>query len=138
MLHAPLRLVVTAAPLFLIACSTTTGLTDETSSLGSHKRYVHAEELRASCTGLSQTIAASIKRIKDLREEAERAQSGPPPTVVAAWQRMFAGKGATTEAAAAVANERARIDELNAALREKGCNVVDIEQLLAPGAGPNK
>lgn len=70
------------------------GLNAETSRLSAHRRpVVSKDELRATCTGLAQTIHAEIAQMKELERTAKIEKDAPPSTVLNAWQRAFGEEG---------------------------------------------
>jgi hypothetical protein len=84
-------------------------------------------EPSGNCAGLTVTIKAGMERLKALQEKATQAQ-WPPPSIAAQWaKRPLSGD---------IARQREEIARLNAALRAKGCQAVDVGEELrrAPAA----
>lgn len=109
----------------------------EPSRLSAHRRpVVSKDELRATCTGLAQTIYAEIAQMKGLERTAEIEKKAPPSTVLNAWQRAFGGEGNGIPALQAYAKKREWIEAMNAELDTRGCKTVDIESELKIPTGP--
>ena len=97
---------------------------------------VSKDELRATCTGLAQTIHAEIAQMKELERTAEIEKEASPSTIQNTWQRAFGGEGNGIPALQAHAKKRERIEAMNAELDARGCKTVDIESELNSPTGP--
>jgi len=91
------------------------------------QRLLLNEELRGNCAGLSVTTRVHIDRLRELEKRAKvEREASLPPTLVGEWP-----------AAAAVAQERNRVEALNVVLDAKGCEPINVEEELKKSPPPS-
>jgi hypothetical protein len=104
---------------------------DELARLSARREHaVSQDELRATCTGLTEKINSEIAQMKELQNKAKSEQDNPPPNLLRAWQRAFDEKGAGIAALEEFEKKRRRVEEMNATLDARGCKTVDVEEKL--------
>jgi hypothetical protein len=84
-------------------------------------------EWAATCPRLTEIIKGEIARMKELRAKIKNEIEAPPPTLLSAWQRAFGEPGQGTDAQAEYDKKLRRVAEINADLKGKGCETVNIE-----------
>lgn len=119
----------------LTGCAASPGMAAEKSSL-SPKRVpvVSKEELRGTCPGLTMNLTAHLERMKALGGKARTEAAGPPATLLGVLQRTFGQNGEGSESVDELTQERRRAEAINAALEEKGCKTVNLDEALRASA----
>lgn len=128
-------LLVLHVSVSLTACARTGGSVRSGAELSrlstSDNSVASRQEMPSTCRRIEQTISAEINEMKDLLKAAKSEQDAPPTTLVNAWQRAFGGDGNGIPALQRFGRKREAVDILNAELKTRGCEVVDIDAKLA-------
>ena len=132
-----LRTYLLAAALLFVAVPADSAEQPKTSSWTSEKMRLKArpmpvlpaDELAGNCPGLTVTIKTRIEQLKALQEKVKQEQ-WPPPSLTAQWAKRPLGGD--------IVRQQEHIARLNAALRVKGCQTVNVDEELrrAPSAVP--
>ena len=96
------------------------------------------DALPTNCAGLAVILKSEIDRMRKLQERAKKEEKAPPTNLLSAWQRTFGKKGEGIAALNELKKARQRGDNLNEALRAKGCAIIDIDQALAGPASKSR
>jgi hypothetical protein len=132
-----MRASLLAASLLFVAVPAGAAEQGRTSSWSSEKMRLKArpmpglpaDELAGNCPGLTVMIKTRIEHLKALQDNAKQEQ-WPPPSLTAQWAKRPLGGD--------IVRQQEHIARLNAALRVKGCQTVDIDEELRrlPAAAP--
>jgi hypothetical protein len=91
------------------------------------RQPLNREELTGNCAGLAVMAKTRIEWLRALEQKASQ-QRWPPPSPMAQW--------ASRPADGDIARQREHIAQLNAGLRAKGCQPVDIDAELRRAPAP--
>jgi hypothetical protein len=84
------------------------------------ERLLSDEEVRNNCAGLTIALRSAIERLSKL-QKAEQEQAWPPPSLMSRWERPPPPD---------IAKERRRLGQFNAALEDKGCQTLNVDDEL--------
>jgi hypothetical protein len=76
--------------------------------------------VRNNCAGLTIALRTGIERLSKL-QKTEQEQAWPPPSLMSWWELPPPPD---------IAKERRRLGQLNAALEDKGCQTLNIDEEL--------
>jgi len=84
------------------------------------ERLLSNEDLRNNCAGLTIALRSRIETLSKL-QKTEQERAWPPPSLMSWWERPPPPD---------IAKERRRLGQLNAALEDKGCQTLNVEEEL--------
>jgi aspartate aminotransferase-like enzyme len=114
----------------LLGCAAST-YGDAVGVLAASDQQLDERRLRATCAGLSDSLASHLQQMKALQIRIKEESNSPPTSLLVALKRA-AGHGANSGSAAhELGRQKEMAQAVNETLRAKGCQTVDIDAQLS-------